>query len=198
MCVGVACGGCCACSSAGRAVGRSEVVVPAWLTWGEGSPGYSSPTSGPRPEHKMLWRDKPPAPPGHKMCEGLHHRNYTLSTDDFRIFEKKLSELPTTNGCCDANEQVRGHRRSANLKPQPVRGTHSPQGVVLPGKNQRRQPPFRSLAPQPVVDCTLRRQACGEKGEQPCVFPVDMSGHPGDTTLRARRQPLTPVLGAVR
>ena len=96
----------------------------------------------------MLRVVSPPAPLGHKMWEGLHHRNYELVNGCRQvpgIFREAWSA-----GCCDTNEQVRGRSPPAHAQQRASAARSSIlQGVVLPAKNQKRQPPFRSLVPQP-------------------------------------------------
>jgi len=96
----------------------------------------------------MLRVVSPPAPLGHKMWEGLHHRNYELVNGCRQV--PAIFRRACSAGCCDTNEQVGGRPPPTQTRGPASTVRHSIlQGVVLPAKNQKRQPPFRSLVPQP-------------------------------------------------
>jgi hypothetical protein len=143
------------------------------------------------PEHKMLWRDKPPALPSHKMCEELHHRNSRLSTGECRFLEE------ISRG---RNGQRMLWRERAGQRASPVRPTSS-----LTGERHSQAPKESSCHPRirdashhsdrsrhsPLLGAPYVERPVGRKGNNPVSFRwishVDLG--------KARRGPWCPGAG---
>lgn len=165
--------------------GRSARTRAGRADPGVGVPRYGRPHRHPRPTppdpdarsgHKMLWSWPSPAPSGHKMCRGLHHRNYAGVNGRGEVFAPPPGRPHGVDGETARTSRSGALGRSAGAStpgPHPICGSpHRSRPVASHGPTERQPPSDRSHR-TPSTRRTLGKVACGMEGVQPCELPVD-------------------------
>lgn len=153
-------------------------------------------------DHKILWSWPSPVPLGHKMCPGLHHRNYVGVNALGEVFaplggdRRRAWADGATGTSRHGGAGLEPHRREQS--PPPIRMPQTPTQESSSCQPRPNQTPATIRSPAPLTvgpGGTLGNRACGMEGVQPCEFPVD-DGWPAQGLSTA--PPRRPGAGANR